>query len=591
MKKITTIGIILLFVGMAFTPTTGFYLDEQFNLVTLNRDTLYVGGTGTGNYSTVQEAINNAGDGDTVFVYDDSSPYYENVIVNKSINLIGEDKDSTVIDGNMIGDVFYVSADWVNISGFTIQNTSTRDEGIEIISNHITIADNNFVSHEYVGIYSWSLHTSYNNISGNYFTQSRAAIRLRYSDNYIISDNNIVNTGGIHLSRYCSNNSISNNYIIGTGDTLINNDIQCNNNSIVNNFLSNGSWGIRGDSGSNYYTNISYNIINNCDLEGIHFQSFNKGVIHGNSITNGRGGIYLRGSNSNMISCNVISNCSIEGIYVRLSSANTIFDNTLTSNYYGLSLYELSNFNTIIDNVINSNNGYGIILDVNCNGNAIFDNNVSFNNGSAIRMKSGSDPSSNNIIYHNNFINNSLGGHDECSNIWDYGYPSGGNYWSDYNGTDMDGDGIGDTPYNLSGGDNQDRYPLMYLWGEHPPVANYTYLILGDGGILFDGSSSYDRDGVIVLYEWDFDDGTSSQKVVVTHAYNESGTYDVTLTLTDDDGYQGSYARSIEAEKNHPPSAPLIDGPIEAKAGKSHFYNFTSEDPEEADVSYYNRMG
>ena len=45
MKKITTIGIILLFVGMAFTPTTGFYLDEQFNLVTLNRDTLYVGGT------------------------------------------------------------------------------------------------------------------------------------------------------------------------------------------------------------------------------------------------------------------------------------------------------------------------------------------------------------------------------------------------------------------------------------------------------------------------------------------------------------------------------------------------------------------
>jgi len=293
-----------------------------------------------------------------------------------------------------------------------------------------------------------------------------------------------------------------------------------------------------------------------------------------------------------MISGNVISNCSLEGIYVHSSSFNTIFDNIITSNDdHGLYLYDLSSFNTIFDNVINSNNGNGINLDVNCDGTAIFDNNVSFNNGYAIRMTSGSDPSNHNIVYHNNFINNTLGGQDVCNNTWDYGYPSGGNYWSDYNGTDMDGDGIGDTPYNLSGGDNQDRYPLMYLWGEHPPVANYTYSILDDGGILFDGSSSYDRDGIIVLYEWDFDDGTNSQKVVVTHAYNESGTYDVTFTVTDDDGYQGSYTRSIEAEKNHPPSAPLIDGPIEGKAKMSHKYNFTSEDPELADVSYYIEWG
>jgi len=65
--------------------------------------TLYVGGNGTGNYTTIQEAINDANSGDTVFVYDDSSPYKENVIVNRSINFIGEDKDTTVIDANETG--------------------------------------------------------------------------------------------------------------------------------------------------------------------------------------------------------------------------------------------------------------------------------------------------------------------------------------------------------------------------------------------------------------------------------------------------------------------------------------------------------
>ena len=60
--------------------------------------TLYVGGSGPGNYSKIQDAINNASDNDTVFVYDDSSPYYENIVMDKPINLIGENMNSTVID-------------------------------------------------------------------------------------------------------------------------------------------------------------------------------------------------------------------------------------------------------------------------------------------------------------------------------------------------------------------------------------------------------------------------------------------------------------------------------------------------------------
>ena len=73
------------------------------------------------------------------------------------------------------------------------------------------------------------------------------------------------------------------------------------------------------------------------------------------------------------------------------------------------------------------------------------------------------DQSSNNEIYHNNFYTSGEdNAYDDFSNIWDDSYPSGGNFWDDYTGEDNDGDGIGDTPYDIPGeGNNKDNYPLM----------------------------------------------------------------------------------------------------------------------------------
>ena len=112
-----------------------------FCLITFESDvvsggsTIYVG-SGPGNHTTsIQDAIDNfANDGDTVFVY--IGTYYENVIVNKTINLTGENRDKTVINGQGIYDTVFVSADWVNVSELSITNsgyneTPGTDAGIE----------------------------------------------------------------------------------------------------------------------------------------------------------------------------------------------------------------------------------------------------------------------------------------------------------------------------------------------------------------------------------------------------------------------------------------------------------------------------
>jgi len=137
---------------------------------------------------------------------------------------------------------------------------------------------------------------------------------------------------------------------------------------------------------------------------------------------------------------------SIRGIYLRGTSDANIYGNDFSYNDYGIKFLASSN-NSILEN-------------------SFFENNV----GIDIWESSSID----NQIYHNNFINNSCNAQNIGDNNWDNGYPSGGNYWHDYNGTDENEDGIGDTPYNITGGDNQDHYPYMNPngWKEEnkPPI-------------------------------------------------------------------------------------------------------------------------
>ena len=137
--KLIGIFVCVLLVGTVYTAT-GTIIVNKNSLSPIGGITLYVGGTGEGNYTLIQDAINDSVDGDTVYVYNDSSPYFEFVNINKSITLLGEDRETTIIDGHgSRNDVIYISAGHVTISGFTIQNCSNARSGIFIFADNITI--------------------------------------------------------------------------------------------------------------------------------------------------------------------------------------------------------------------------------------------------------------------------------------------------------------------------------------------------------------------------------------------------------------------------------------------------------------------
>jgi parallel beta-helix repeat protein len=287
------------------------------------------------NYTTIQEAINapETLDGHTIIV--DAGTYYENIVINKTLTIIGENKQTTIIDGNGTGNTIYITASNVNITQFTIQNKGAR------------------------GIYLF--RSKGTNINNNIFTNVNYGIWLSGSTDNIITQNNI------SQNKY-------------TGITI------SDSNSIT----------------------ISENIVSGNDF-----------------------GVALITSNNNLLTQNNISSNNKDGIY-----------------FYS------SNNNIILGNHIFSNNNTGIQLSESTN-NQITQNNITQNNKTGITMSN----SSNNMIFHNSFNNNTKPLTSiNSTNSLDNGIE--GNYWNDYNGTDSNQDGIGDTPYTIDE-NNIDNHPLM----------------------------------------------------------------------------------------------------------------------------------
>jgi len=179
-------------------------------------------------------------------------------------------------------------------------------------------------------------------------------------------------------------------------------------------------------------------------------------TLEGLEITGGKYGIYIKNTGNHRIrNCNVhtdnIGSGTSSGIYIYRSSNNVVSDNTIHNNDRGLYLSSSSTKGNVIrDNDIHGNNRYGIYVTTSAADNKIYLNNVRNNDDNAHtssrNLNSWNSPTPQNYVYNGKTYTNYTG-----------------NFWSDYNGTDVNGDGIGDSPYHIiteEYPENVDNYPF-----------------------------------------------------------------------------------------------------------------------------------
>jgi parallel beta-helix repeat protein len=262
-------SIILLLIISVTSLSSNIFQNESVNIIQ-NNYTYYVGGIGQGNFTTIQDAIDFANNGDTIFVFDDSSPYYENILIDKSISLIGENKQSTIIDGMELGNVVEINANNVDITKFTIQNCSKGySAGIIGSTNFSTITNNNIVSNNWSGLVLKYSH--FNMINNNIINSNRwLGIYLGTCNNNLISDNRIISNVNEGFYQYNSHNNTISGNLVSKNEYGIHIGSYCKNNNLSGNIVLFNEYGIR------FYESYGNNTIrNNCirfNMYGISMQ-------------------------------------------------------------------------------------------------------------------------------------------------------------------------------------------------------------------------------------------------------------------------------------------------------------------------------
>lgn len=405
---------------------------------------------------------------------------------------IAIERDNIVLDGDghmLQGAEYGAGIDLSGRTNVTVEKMQIKafDYGISLdYASNNTVSENN-VTNNGVGI---SLSFSSNNtISLNNAANNDYGIRLGNSSNNMLVANVMVgneydfSVEGSWLSDFVNDVGASNTvggkpvcYWVDMRGMTVPSDagyvalVNCTRMTVQDlNLMHNGQGILLA-----YTTNSTITQTDTTSNEnGIELESSSDNRISGNDMTNSSTGIWLSQSQgNNIVGNNVTSNRN--GFYLGGSSNNTISGNKVANNGGGFVLQSSSN-NNISENGVTANN-WGILLNSSSNYNSIVGNEVTANNGCGIFLGSSLD----NGIYHNNFVNNSQQVRCDLEmNVWDDGYPSGGNYWSDYAGADSKSgpnqdqpgsDGIGDAGYAIEN-NNTDHYPLMQPWTPRHNIA------------------------------------------------------------------------------------------------------------------------
>lgn len=415
------------------------------------------------------------------------------------------------------------------ITGNSVIGIHKPNYGIQVSFSSFSLIANNIVKDHYIyGISLWDSSSSIlreNTVINN----GDGGILLSTSGMSNVTGNTVGDNhggGGIGISSsgstIVSGNLVFNNS--GSGISIRNSPLcDVNNNTAINNY---GSGGI--SLSSSEFSRVADNNITSSSSRGIGIGGSESIQVYSNKIMVPEWGIEISDSISTIVYINMISS---GGIYISNSGLSNVNNNTFDG---GISIVESSEFNRVADNIFKGWVWFIRTSNVSMERNLITDgggvetyqsdnntirNNIIENNSYAFYIRF----SFNNSIYHNDFVDNTRYYSYSSSNTWDDGKGKG-NYWSDYEGDDINDDGVGDTDLPHQG---VDYYPLMKPYNQINQViadAGGPYSNNEGSEVTLDASGSYDSLGSDLEYRWDFDndgnwDTSYSSDPTVTHTW------------------------------------------------------------------------